>query len=223
MAKYEVIAFYKKDVEEISVHAEQFGSLFGLDVRYEVLPGSASVLSALQTEKTVFGLFNKDYLSVKKLLKYVYALTRPSLIISSSYSPDAFKRLTLQVGYLPENKEKVVWANFLQRSNPSVEIELVVPTESDDEIAKMVSDNLFFTENVLNNSKATFHKRHATEATGDNLKAILKSSADSTVFIMRTYRLFSFFVPFRLRLFAHYACSPVLIIPRDEDLYVPCH
>ena len=54
-------------------------------------------------------------------------------------------------------------------------------------------------------------------------KELFMESNGGVVLIMRPFRIFSFYFPYVLRLFRKYARTPVLIIPRDDSLYVPCH
>lgn len=223
MIDYEIVAFYRRSETEISVHAERVGRVFGLGVRYEKAPSKASAIVAMFDDKSVFCMFNWDYFGKYKLMLYVYNLLRPCLIVRDSWSTDAYMHLKIPVGYLQENKEKVVWANFLQKYNPALDIELLVPKESDSEIISMVDSNLEFIRNILDHSKATYKETHGELGSGDHLRDIFKKTDNGVVLIMRSYRLFSFYFPFRIRMFLDHGHTPTLIIPRDEDLYIPCH
>lgn len=220
---YEIVAFYKHKESEVSVHAEHVCATFGLELRYEKVPRTASTIAAILNEKSVICLFNWDSFNTYRLMKYVYHLPRPSLIVRSAWSKDGYQHLKIPVGYLQENKEKVVWANFLQKHNTNVDIELIVPKEEDAEICSMINNNLFFIKKILTSSEAHFTETLAEENTGTSLKSVFQTVDNSMVLIMRSFRLFTFYVPFRLRMFVKYGHTPTLIIPRDEELYIPCH
>ena len=220
---YEIVAFYRHKESEVSAHAEQVCATFGLGLRYEKVPGTASAIAAILNEKSVICLFNWDFLGTYRLMKYVYYLSRPSLIVRSDWTKDGYLHLKIPVGYLQENKEKVVWANFLQKHNANVDIELLVPKEEDSGISTMVNDNLFFIKKILANSEAHFKETFAEEDTGTNLKNTFKTADNSMILVMRSFRLFTFYIPFRLRMFVKYGHTPTLIIPRDDELYIPCH
>lgn len=223
MAKYEIVAFYKHKEAEVADHAGKLSSIFGLDLRYEKVPRSASAIAAILNEKSVICIFNWDFFGKYSLMKYVYHLPRPSIVVRTNWPLTSYMHLKVPVGYLQENKEKVVWANFLQKNNPDMDIELLVPTETDAGIVSMVSDNLFFFRKILTASGAHFVEKVTQDGTGKSLQEAFRTTDDGMVVIMRPFRIFSFYYPFRLRQFLKYGHTPVLIIPRDDELYIPCH
>lgn len=223
MSVYEMIAFYKETEAEVREHAEKFAELYGFKVRYEKYPAADSGIFALVGENTVICMFNRDQMTLRKLLKYVYGVKKPALIFSNSYAWEAYNSLKLPVGYLQENKEKVVWANFFQRNNPQSDIELLIPEEKDVKIAGMVSNNVNFIENIFNNSAAVYKKNYLSLPFERLLKFIFQKQERSVIFIMLPFRVFSFFVPYYLRIYRRYAHTQVLLIPRDDELYIPCH
>ncbi|MDL2283521.1 hypothetical protein LJB94_03305, partial [Odoribacter sp. OttesenSCG-928-G04] len=143
--------------------------------------------------------------------------------VSPSDSLESYDKLKIPVGYLMENKEKVVWANFLQKKNSSIAIELLIPTEKDDNIRSMVASNVRFMENVLDNSNSVYTKSLIDKGFEDLLKTTFVNTKDGVVLVMRPFRVFSFFIPPNLRLYDSHGRSQVLLIPRDDELYVPCH
>lgn len=223
MANYEIIAFYKDSEDEITIQAGKLHEFYGLEVRYEKLPVDETSIGAFLSDKTVMCLFNRDYLGFHKLLKYVYRVGKPMLIVRSSYSCEAYNHFNIPVGYLQENKEKVVWANFLQRYNPNSTIELTIPEEKDEGIAHLVQNNVSFIENIFNNSGARYTRSLFKGSFERILKDTFRKTDDAIVFLMRPFRLFSFYTPLNLRIFRRYAHTPTLIIPRDDELYIPCH
>lgn len=127
--KYEIVAFYKQEIEEIRECAENIGRLYGWRYRCEKIPGSGKLLSACMGEDSVLCLLKRKSYSFYRLMKYVYALNKPVLVLQDHFSADTFQQLKIPVGYLKENKEKGIWANFLQRHHPGCRIEIIVPWE----------------------------------------------------------------------------------------------
>lgn len=223
MANYEIVAFYSNSEAELETHAAKMGALFGFDVRYEKIPGSELAVTALLTEQSVVTMFSRDVLKWRKLLKYVYAINRPVILVGKDDDPEAFNHLHVPVGYLTENKEKAVWANFFQHCNRQADIKLVVPSEKDDNIAQMVADNLFFIEQVLEKSAVKFTKTFTKGSFEQNLKSIFQTSTQSVVLVLLPFRLFSFYIPSNLRVVKKYSHTPTMLISRDDKLYIPCH
>ena len=223
MANYEIIAFYKDSEEEIKVLANKIGILYNLNVRFEKLPATAASIVTLLSEKTVLCILNRDTLKFGKLLKYAYEINKPMLLVRASYPEDSYNHFNIPVGYLQENKEKVVWANFFQRYNTKATIELTIPQEKDEGIAHLVDNNVSFIENIFNNSNARYTKSFFKGSFEHILKNTFIQTDNSIVFIMRPFRLFPFYTPLNLRLFKRYSHTPTLLIPRDDALYIPCH
>lgn len=223
MADYEVIAFFLHEPQEIANHAETLGKKFSFSVRYEQLPRIETGINSLLNEKTILCLFSRDILSFKKLLKYIYVIKKPALLTSSDYSTDAFDSLQLPVGYLQENKENVMWANFFQHRNSAATIELLLPNETDANIKAMVKGNTAFMENIFLKSGATYKKTPFPTNFEKTLKLTFKTQKKSLIFLMRPFRIFSFYTPYPLRLYKRWGHTPILIIPRDDKLYIPCH
>lgn len=223
MANYEIVAFYSNSEAELQIHAVKMGTLFGFDVRYEKIPTSELAVSTLLTEQSVVTMFSRDVLKWRKLLKYVYVINRPVILVGKDDDPEAFNHLNVPVGYLPENKEKAVWANFFQHCNRQADIELTVPREKDDNIAQMVADNFFFIEQVLEKSAAKFKKTFTKDSFEQNLKNIFQTSTQSVVLVLLPFRLFSFYIPLNLRIVRKYSHTPTMLISRDDKLYLPCH
>lgn len=223
MARYEIIAFYKKDKAEVVAHAAKISASYGWDLRYEKAPEMPESLITMFTEDTVACVFSRDSFGFFKLLKYIYQLKKPVFIVRERFSTESYDLLKVPVGYLQENKEKVVWANFFQRSNPSARIELVIPEEKDEDIAGMVENNVAFIENIFDNSDAKYTKTYLKGSFEKILKVTFKKEERSVIFLMRPFRIFAIYRPLNLRLFNRYAHTVVLIIPRDDELYVPCH
>ncbi|MDL2251332.1 hypothetical protein LJC12_00600 [Odoribacter sp. OttesenSCG-928-J03] len=223
MVNYEIIAFYKENKEEVLIHAEALKEKLNLDLRYEKMPSNRKSTRKLVTENTVLSIFNRTTMNYRTLLKYVYEIPGPVLLVSPSDSLESYDKLKIPVGYLMENKEKVVWANFLQKKNSSIAIELLIPTEKDDNIRSMVASNVRFMENVLDNSNSVYTKSLIDKGFEDLLKTTFVNTKDGVVLVMRPFRVFSFFIPPNLRLYDSHGRSQVLLIPRDDELYVPCH
>lgn len=223
MSNYEIVAFYKDSESEVAVHATAISSMYNLTLRYEKTPEIPASISTLLNQNTVLCMFDRAVFRFGKLMKYVYKIDKPIIIVHPNDSPKVYNNLKVPVGYLQENKEKVVWANFFQHYNASSRIELVVPKEKDEDIAFMVKNNVDFIENIFEKSGARYTKVYVDGSFEKNLKKIFIESDDCIIFIMRPFRIFSFFIPFNVRLFRKYAHTPTLIIPRDDSLYVPCH
>lgn len=221
MENYEIIAFYRENKLEISKHAEAISGMYHLQLRYEKLPKLSTAISALLDEKTVFCILDRTIVKFRKLLKYIYALNKPVMVVYPNDSTNMYKHLKIPVGYLQENKEKVIWANFFQRKKSDLTIELVVPKEKDANIALMVTSNLEFIEKIFQNFNASYSKSFVEGSFEKTLKQLFKQEEDSIIFIMRPFRVFSFFIPYNIRLFRKYAHTPTMIIPRDENLYIP--
>lgn len=223
MDSYEIVAFYKDSEQEVSAHAVEISTLYNLGLRYEKVPRTEDSIKALLAQNTVLCLFNRSVFKFGKLMKYIYALNKPVIVIHLNDSLSVYNNLKVPVGYLQENKEKVVWANFFQRSNPNAKIELVIPKEKDEDIAFMVKNNVDFIENIFVKSNATYVKTFVDGSFEKTLKSLFKNSEDCVIFVMRPFRVFSFYIPSNLRLFRKYSHTPTLIIPRDDELYIPCH
>lgn len=103
--KYEIVAFHKQEIEEIRECAENIGRLYGWRYRCEKIPGSGKLLSACMGEDSVLCLLKRKSYSFYRLMKYVYALNKPVLVLQDHFSADTFQQLKIPVGYLKENKE----------------------------------------------------------------------------------------------------------------------
>ncbi len=223
MTVYEIIAFYRESEDEVREQAERFAGLYGFHVRYEQYPSVASQASVLVREETVVCLFERGRMNFGRLLRYVYGVKRPALIYSGEETEEAYNCLRLPVGYLTENKEKAAWANFFLHNNRQAGVELWAPTERDERIAGMVKDNLAFIEKVFADSGVAYKTETADVSFEKLLKSLFRTSGNATLFLMLPFRLFPFFVPYYLRLYRRYARTAVLLIPRDDKLYIPCH
>ncbi|MDE6451542.1 MAG: hypothetical protein K2L23_04500 [Odoribacter sp.] len=197
--------------------------MYFLQLRYEKVPSVPETITALVGADTVFCIFGRTVFAFRRLMKYVYALKQPVVIVHPDDSTAVYNRLKVPVGYAQENKEKVVWVNFFQRHHPESKIELIIPQEKDENIASMVRNNTAFIEQVLQKSKAFYTKSSVEESFEKNLRSLFRENRDSLLFIMRPFRIFSFYLPFHIRLFRKYAHAPVLFIPRNDALYIPCH
>lgn len=223
MSNYEIVAFYKDSESEVATHAVAISTMYHLALRYEKAPVIVASINTLLNQNTVLCIFDRAVFKFGQLMKYVYTVTKPVIIVHPGDSPDVYNKLKVPVGYLQENKEKVVWANFFQRNNENSQVELVVPKERDEDIAFMVKNNVDFIENIFQKSEARYTKNFVEGSYEKNLKKVFVESDDCIIFIMRPFRVFSFFIPYNIRLFRKYAHTPTLIIPRDDSLYIPCH
>ena len=106
--KYEIVAFYKQEIEEIRECAENIGRLYGWRYRCEKIPGSGKLLSACMGEDSVLCLLKRKSYSFYRLMKYVYALNKPVLVLQDHFSADTFQQLKIPVGYLKENMERIL-------------------------------------------------------------------------------------------------------------------
>lgn len=223
MNDYGIVAFYKENESEISVHAEAISKMYHLQLRYEKVPQFPAAISSLLSQNTVLCILDRTIFKFNKLMKYVYALKKPVIVVHRNDSPEVYNHLRVPVGYRQEDKEKVVWANFFQHNNPQSKIELVIPKEKDEDIAFMVKNNVDFIENIFRKSNASYEKVFVEGSYEKNLKQVFKDSNNCIIFIMRHFRIFSFYIPYNIRLFRKYAHTPTMIIPRDDSLYIPCH
>lgn len=223
MSVYEIIAFYNESQEEVSEHAERFAMLYGFEVRYEKYPPKEIEIPDFVGEDTVVCLFNRDHLKLRKCFRYAYLVRRPVLLFGDGNSPEAYNALRLPVGYDLENKEKAVWANFFSRRNARLDLELLMPREKDVQIAEMVDNNVYFTEKILTASGAVYKKRESELSYEKLLKFVLCEQENSLILMRLPVQVFPVFTPYKLRIYRRYAHTPVLFIPRDERLYVPCH
>ena len=155
--KYEIVAFYKQEIEEIRECAENIGRLYGWRYRCEKIPGSGKLLSACMGEDSVLCLLKRK-----------------------SYS---FYRL----------------------------------------IAAMVRNNLAFMERILKHSEARYEVVNEEKSFEKSLIKVLQDLSPGITLMMRPFRLFPFYYPYTVRLYRKHARSEVLIIPRDDSLYIPCH
>ena len=203
--------------------AENIGRLYGWRYRCEKIPGSGKLLSACMGEDSVLCLLKRKSYSFYRLMKYVYALNKPVLVLQDHFSADTFQQLKIPVGYLKENKEKGIWANFLQRHHPGCRIEIIVPREKDEHIAAMVRNNLAFMERILKHSEARYEVVNEEKSFEKSLIKVLQDLSPGITLMMRPFRLFPFYYPYTVRLYRKHARSEVLIIPRDDSLYIPCH
>lgn len=222
MQRYEIVAFHAEREAEVDSFAREFACLYDLDVRMEQLPPVSSVVQSFLTDETVLCVFNADSIPFRRLLRFIYRIKLPVLLVRSACVAEDCMQMSIPVGYQKESKESVVWANFFQRRNPQTEIRLVVPQERDRGIAQLVDDNVQFMSRVLEKSEARFSTLPYAGTFGHTLRAAYADGRHNLTCIMKTYRLFPFYIPFNLRLYRH-APGSILIISRDDDLYVPCH
>ncbi len=223
MERYGMVAFYGTSPEKVASHAEALGRLYRLEVRYEPLPAVPSSVASLLGKETLFCLVERSACGYRKLLRYLYAVRKPFIIVPRGTSPEACRRVTLPVGYLAEERESVVWANFFRRRCPESSLELIVPRERDAGIAAMVANNVDFMENVLVKSGVAYRKSRVEKSFEKSLRELFRTNGGSMVLMMRRFRLFPFYIPYNLRLLRRYAHAPVMVIPRDDELYIPCH
>ena len=187
--KYEIVAFYKQEIEEIRECAENIGRLYGWRYRCEKIPGSGKLLSACMGEDSVLCLLKRKSYSFYRLMKYVYALNKPVLVLQ----------------------------------DPGCRIEIIVPREKDEHIAAMVRNNLAFMERILKHSEARYEVVNEEKSFEKSLIKVLQDLSPGITLMMRPFRLFPFYYPYTVRLYRKHARSEVLIIPRDDSLYIPCH
>ena len=116
MANYEIVALYKEHESEVSAHAVAISEMYHLTLRFEKVPEMETAINSLLNQNTVLCVIHRSVFKFRKLLKYVYAITKPVIVVHPNDSPEVYNRLKVPVGYLQENKEKVVWANFFQRN-----------------------------------------------------------------------------------------------------------
>ena len=223
MEDYNIVAFYKERKTEVSRHAEAISQMYHLRLKYEKVPSVPDTITALVGVDTVFCIFGRTVFAFRRLMKYVYALKQPVVIVHPDDPVAVYDRLKVPVGYAQENKEKVVWVNFLHHHHPESKIDLIIPREKDENIAFMVRNNVAFIEQVLRKSKASYTKSSVEGSFEQNLKSLFRENKDSLLFIMRPFRIFSFYLPAHIRLYRKYAHAPVLFIPRNDALYIPCH
>ena len=182
--KYEIVAFYKQEIEEIRECAENIGRLYGWRYRCEKIPGSGKLLSACMGEDSVLCLLKRKSYSFYRLMKYVYALNKPVLVLQDHFSADTFQQL---------------------------------------KIAAMVRNNLAFMERILKHSEARYEVVNEEKSFEKSLIKVLQDLSPGITLMMRPFRLFPFYYPYTVRLYRKHARSEVLIIPRDDSLYIPCH
>lgn len=223
METYGMVAFYGTSPDEVAPHAETMGRMYRLAVRYEPLPSVPSSVSSLLGKETLFCLVERSACGYRRLLRYLYAVRKPFVIVDRASSPESCAHVTLPVGYLAEERESVVWANFFRRRCPEGSLELLVPRERDAGIAAMVGNNVDFMENVLVKSGVAYRKYRMEMSFEKCLREVFRTYDGRLVLLMRRFRLFPFFIPYNLRLFRRYARVPVMVIPRDDELYIPCH
>ena len=166
--KYEIVAFYKQEIEEIRECAENIGRLYGWRYRCEKIPGSGKLLSACMGEDSVLCLLKRKSYSFYRLMKYVYALNKPVLVLQDR-------------------------------------------------------NNLAFMERILKHSEARYEVVNEEKSFEKSLIKVLQDLSPGITLMMRPFRLFPFYYPYTVRLYRKHARSEVLIIPRDDSLYIPCH
>ncbi|MCC8173469.1 MAG: hypothetical protein LIO65_03500, partial [Odoribacter sp.] len=220
---YRIVALYKSCKEEVVEQAELISDKLGLKLDYQQLPKKPKDIKSYLTSDTVLWIFSRDYFTTKSLLKYVYNLDKPALLVSNEYDTECFNCLKVPVGYLTENKEKTIWINFFQKRNPASHTELIIPKEKDRDLVGMVRDNAVFIERILRASGVKYVSSYKETNFEKTLKNTYETSDKGIICLMRPFRLLSCRIPFNLRLYFRYAKAPALIIPRDENLYTPCH
>ena len=95
--------------------------------------------------------------------------------------------------------------------------------EKDEHIAAMVRNNLAFMERILKHSEARYEVVNEEKSFEKSLIKVLQDLSPGITLMMRPFRLFPFYYPYTVRLYRKHARSEVLIIPRDDSLYIPCH
>ncbi|MDR0982223.1 MAG: hypothetical protein LBM07_03125 [Culturomica sp.] len=224
MENYKLSAFYESSMDEIVAQAEMFSSGFNLNLKYEKLPTKPAEIKSLLNDKIVFCLFNKDKIDFQRLIKYVYAATCPSLLIGSSDLSQDYANLELPIDYKMETKETVAWLNFLMKRSNDTSLELIIPKERDENIRNMVNSNLDFIENTFHKSKTIYNRITYEKGFEKMLYDFMQHHRKGITVMMRPVRTFSFFIPLYLRIYRRSDVrTPLLLIPRDENLYVPCH
>ncbi|GHV66760.1 hypothetical protein FACS1894199_10850 [Bacteroidia bacterium] len=223
MDNYELIAFYLKDAGEVSAHAHALRNKLNLEVRFEKLPKKVEKIREMATRNSLLAVFSRDAMSYRRVLKYAYHFPNPVLLVSEADSLFSYAHLKLPIGFLKENKEKVVWANFIQRRNNFISLELIVPTEANNDYAYMVESNAIFIENILDGSDAQYRKTIFPGGFNSLLTHLFKNTAEGVLLIMRPYRFFSWWIPTYLKLYEKFGKTQIMLVPHDEELYIPCH
>ena len=81
MSNYHIVAFYRESETEVSKHAEVISRLFHLQLRYETVPRLPETIAALVGTDTVLCLLDRTAFRFRRLMKYVYALNRPVIVV----------------------------------------------------------------------------------------------------------------------------------------------
>ena len=87
----------------------------------------------------------------------------------------------------------------------------------------MVRNNLAFMERILKHSEARYEEVNEEKSFEKSLIKVLQDLSPGITLMMRPFRLLPFYYPYTVRLYRLLARSEVLIIPRDDSLYIPCH
>ena len=97
MNDYGIVAFYKEDESEISVHAEAISKMYHLQLRYEKVPQFPAAISSLLNQNTVLCILDRTIFKFTKLMKYVYALKKPVIVVHRNDSPEVYNHLRVPV------------------------------------------------------------------------------------------------------------------------------
>ncbi|MFB6342555.1 hypothetical protein ACE1ET_12570 [Saccharicrinis sp. FJH62] len=159
---------------------------------------------------------------VRKILLAFRELRIPYTGVSENCNlPESIKRVTVPVGFLPEEKEKAPWSNsFIKYCG--AEITLLRPKDRGTRAAK----NVLFIEKFLKNQKNS-----CTIADGEKssfkieFEALKKFTADTDMFIISASRAYglddNFFGPKEYHVLKK-SEKPVMIINPRNDIYVLC-
>lgn len=223
MTDYSLVAFYQKEPSEVKATALAVSRIFRLSMRLLPLPYRVKEMQTVLTENTVLGVICMKEHQLLKCLKYVYALPCPVLIVPEKVDCTDCADLKIPVGYERETRECAVWANFLYHRNPGLNLELIVPKEWDSGIAAQVDDNLSFMKNIFIKSQIPYRETFMPYSFEKSLGLIGQKAQKEIILMMRPFRLFSYYIPNLFRLIFRGDRAAVLVIPRDESLYLPCH
>ncbi len=82
-------------------------------------------------------------------LKVIVGCNSPFVVVQGSPTDEPIENLVFPIDFRSENKQKLVWANYLYRLFDA-KIHVVLPKENDKLILKKINNNLIFAKNYFN-------------------------------------------------------------------------
>ena len=165
--------------------------------------------------------------SLSKSLRFLRKQKTPFLMIPEHSRPGNYSKIGLNLSFMKQEKEKILWASYFGRIHHS-HIEILIPKAKDSHFVSGIKGNLLAMEKLYQNTEVSFsvHQMNCSVYKMEN--EAIKTAEDhelSAIIIMTssTIDLFDIFEgSAEKKMIVRSTQIPMLCINPREDLYVLC-